>query len=337
MVAERGEPVDYDRWAGQFGLDAWSWSGVQPWFDRIALPLHRAATSGPLGDALLAAEPNARRALLARSSDGVRESTNVGYLEPVRQRPNLTIEGDAIVDTVLLDGRRACGVRLAGGREVSAATVVVCGGAIASPVLLLRSGVHRRGIGANLQDHLGVAIPLDLAVGAEETVPDISVTARQGDLQLMAMDRVDGQPPSFGLLLGGVLATHSRGHVTLDGDGPLVSLDLLHDERDRESLAAVTAWAGRVLEHPAMRAVGARSAPPDPDAVVYWHAAGTCRMGRADDDLAVVDGEGRVHGYDGLLVADASVMPFLPQAGTMLPTVMIAERIASWLGRRLSG
>ncbi len=59
-----------------------------------------------------------------------------------------------------------------------------------------------------------------------------------------------------------------------------------------------------------------------------WHPVGTCRMGRADDALAVTDNHGRVHGVDGLRVCDASLMPAIPCANTNVPTIMIAERIA---------
>lgn len=60
-----------------------------------------------------------------------------------------------------------------------------------------------------------------------------------------------------------------------------------------------------------------------------WHPAGTCRMGRPDDALAVVDPAGRVYGVEGLRVADASVMPCLPCANTNLPAMMIGEKLAA--------
>jgi 5-(hydroxymethyl)furfural/furfural oxidase len=59
-----------------------------------------------------------------------------------------------------------------------------------------------------------------------------------------------------------------------------------------------------------------------------WHPSGTCRMGRADDPLAVTKGDGRVIGIDHLRVCDASLMPSIPCANTNVPTIMIAERIA---------
>jgi choline dehydrogenase len=58
------------------------------------------------------------------------------------------------------------------------------------------------------------------------------------------------------------------------------------------------------------------------------HPVGTCRMGPASDPLAVVDGEGRVHGLEGLRVVDASIMPTIPRANTNLTAIMIGEKVA---------
>lgn len=65
-----------------------------------------------------------------------------------------------------------------------------------------------------------------------------------------------------------------------------------------------------------------------------WHPSGTCRMGAADDPLAVCDARGAVYGVDGLYVCDGSLMPSIPCANTNVPTIMIAERIADRLRGR---
>ncbi|SAL33309.1 GMC family oxidoreductase [Caballeronia humi] len=62
-----------------------------------------------------------------------------------------------------------------------------------------------------------------------------------------------------------------------------------------------------------------------------WHPVGTCRMGAADDPLAVCDARGAVYGVEGLHVCDASLMPSIPCANTNVPTVMVAERIGDLL------
>ncbi len=59
-----------------------------------------------------------------------------------------------------------------------------------------------------------------------------------------------------------------------------------------------------------------------------WHASGTCKMGAADDPMAVTDGAGRVYGVPGLRVCDSSIMPSIPRANTNMPTLMLTERIA---------
>lgn len=63
----------------------------------------------------------------------------------------------------------------------------------------------------------------------------------------------------------------------------------------------------------------------------YWHPVGTCKMGPASDRSAVVDNTGKVHGLDGIWVADASIMPRVPRATTAMPTVVIGERVARFL------
>ena len=63
-------------------------------------------------------------------------------------------------------------------------------------------------------------------------------------------------------------------------------------------------------------------------AIGVWHASCSCRMGRADDPMAVVDTEGRVKDVQGLRVVDASIFPVVPCANTNFPTLMAAEKIA---------
>ena len=63
-------------------------------------------------------------------------------------------------------------------------------------------------------------------------------------------------------------------------------------------------------------------------AVGVWHCSCSCRMGAADDPMAVTDNEGRVYGVQGLRVVDASIFPVVPCANTNFPTMMVAERIA---------
>ena len=67
--------------------------------------------------------------------------------------------------------------------------------------------------------------------------------------------------------------------------------------------------------------------------ITYNHAVGTCRMGSADDPLAVVDPELRVHGLDNLWIADASVLPVIPHATTNLAAILVGEVAARNIAR----
>jgi choline dehydrogenase/5-(hydroxymethyl)furfural/furfural oxidase len=349
MVALPGEPGDYDEWERR-GASGWGWSAVAPWFARIPIPLRTVEVEelGSVGAALLRADPAAEPAVLTRDATGSRASVNDVYLEAARDRPNVAVRGDALVDCVLLDGRRAVGVRLADGTEIEAAAVVVCAGAIHSPAILLRSGVQRSGIGLGLQDHPSFPITVQLREGFAAAPGALVVTAllratheARHDLQLLALDEADPSVPGLGVLLGALMLVHSTGTVRLAGPDPTadptVDFAMLSDERDLPGMRAAVALAERVAHSAAVARiadvlpydaseVGLRAALGD-----YVHASGTCRMGAASDDLAVVDPSGAVIGHAGLWVCDASVMPALPRANTHLPTVMVAERIADRL------
>lgn len=66
----------------------------------------------------------------------------------------------------------------------------------------------------------------------------------------------------------------------------------------------------------------------DHTAVHYYHPAGSCKMGPVTDPDSVVDADGRVHGIEGLYVADASIMPAVTSGNTNMPVTVIGERIA---------
>jgi choline dehydrogenase len=94
--------------------------------------------------------------------DGVRQNNGLIYLtEEVRNRPNLKISGDVLVDRVLFDQRQAVAVVTASGAEIPAAEVILSGGSYGSPAILLRSGV---GPAADLAE-FGIDVVADLPVG----------------------------------------------------------------------------------------------------------------------------------------------------------------------------
>jgi choline dehydrogenase len=201
LVYIRGQAQDFDQWR-QLGNAGWSFDDVLPYFRKAedqargADELHGAG--GPLAvsdvqdyDPISKAFIKSARDLGFPKNDdfngkvqegagyyqlttrnGRRCSTAVGYLRPARRRPNLRVETNAYAEQVLFEGRRAVGVRFrqhGALRTVRARReVVLCGGAINSPQLLLLSGVgpaqhltemgiavrhELPGVGQSMQDH----------------------------------------------------------------------------------------------------------------------------------------------------------------------------------------
>ncbi|MCC5971047.1 MAG: GMC family oxidoreductase N-terminal domain-containing protein [Pararhodobacter sp.] len=142
-----------------------------------------------------------------------------------------------------------------------------------------------------------------------------------------------------------VLRPHSRGHVGLrdanPASPPRIDPGYLSDPRDLGLMAKGARMMEAIMESPALAPWrGKRFYPHNGSdtaletdirnrADTIYHPVGTCRMGR--DPLAVVDPQLRVHGLTGLRVVDASVMPRLIGGNTNAPTMMIAERAASFI------
>jgi choline dehydrogenase-like flavoprotein len=106
-----------------------------------------------------------------------------------------------------------------------------------------------------------------------------------------------------------------------------VVVDQVLDDHDHRRLESGRAMALELLDHEAFRNVVDHVSVGTAPAMVY-HPTSTCAMG------TVVDDDGAVVGYEGLHVADASVFPDIPRANTYLPTLMLAERLATRLARR---
>jgi choline dehydrogenase/5-(hydroxymethyl)furfural/furfural oxidase len=355
MVALPGHRDDYDRWERDLGCAGWSWHEVAPWFQRTALELHAAPLHewGSVNRALREAVPSRSHAvLLTRDRAGRRVSAADAYLVPHWQRPNLSVRGGAPVARVLVESSRAVGVALADGTAVEARSVVVSAGAIHSPGVLARSGVERPGLGRNLRDHPAVLVPIELVADRTAdvsslpiaSVAQLSSSGGPDDVQLLPMDHLGPAAPGVGGVMVALMAVSSTGTVVPAADPavpPTVAFGMLGDPDDRCRLLAGVEQALDLLQHLAFRRLGTVRAPDlaadglEPHLGDYVHAVGTCRMGAADDPAAVVDPRCRVVGYEGLWVCDASVMPDLPRANTHLPTVMIAERVSSWIDEDL--
>jgi len=149
------------------------------------------------------------------------------------------------------------------------------------------------------------------------------------------------------------LRPESRGHVGLRSadpfDDPAIFANYLATDEDRRALRQGVTIARDVAAQKSLTAIrGAEFQPGEAvttdaevdawirrSAETIYHPVGTCRMGLADDGMAVVDEQLRVRGLSGLRVVDASVMPTLVGGNTNAPTIMIAEKAADLLrGRR---
>lgn len=349
MLALRGDAALYRSWGWHDTDAAWEAMGIPE--DEVAPP-----ELGAVDRALLAAAPDAELARLTRR-DGRRVTSAEVSLWPALDRANLVVRADSLVDRVVFDGRRAVGVRLADGTVVAADRVVLAAGAIHSPAILLRSQVDTPGVGVGLQDHASAPLTLQLAQGYAGVPGSLAVGAvlQRGPLQYLPMNHLGSSAPGLGLLMTALMLPRGRaGTVRLASDDPfidpVVDFALLDDPADVATLATGVRVALDLLAAPSFReivdevyvdAFGNTAATLSNDRSIerwvrsavgdYVHASSSCAMG------AVVDDDGRLHGYDGVFVCDASVFPTIPNVNTHLPTTMLAERLsARWL-RELNG
>lgn len=214
------------------------------------------------------------------------------------------------------------------------------------------------GVGKNLQDHEFVTIVYE----ASKTVPppkanlaEASLLWRSSqndgiaDLQIM-FTHVPFAPPPFEVPRNGCtfglcnISSRSVGYVTLrsadPADPPVISPNYFGDDRDIDRMIEGVEAIRKIAASPAFSEWGLREILPGPQAerveldrliralaVPYNHASGTCRMGVGKD--SVVDPQLRVRGVQGLRVADASVIPRIPNANTHAVSVMIGEHAAA--------
>jgi choline dehydrogenase len=174
MIFQRGNPLDYARWAADPGMASWDYLHCLPYFRRMEtclagadeyrggdgpLVLERGPADGPLFRAFFRAVQEAGYQLTDDVNGyrqegfapfdrnlhrGRRLSAARAYLHPVRHRPNLTVRTRALVTAITLHGTRATGVEYVsrGTRaQAAAGEVILCGGAINTPQLLQLSGI----------------------------------------------------------------------------------------------------------------------------------------------------------------------------------------------------
>ena len=219
MVYIRGQAEDFDHWR-QLGNTGWSYDHVLPYFRRAEHQTRGAdefhGTGGPLcvsdvpdhhpiceafiesavglgfprNDDFNGARQDGVGYHQTTTRQGRRCSTAVGYLRPAMQRANLQVMTEALSEKILFEGRRAIGVIFRRGGEIhtarAAREIILCGGAVNSPQLLMLSGIgpqqhlaefgipivqHLPGVGQSLQDHYSA--PLKLKCRLPITVNDV--------------------------------------------------------------------------------------------------------------------------------------------------------------------
>ena len=257
MCYVRGVPRDYDDWATQ-GAIGWDWNRALPYFKRAernsrgADALHGAEGplyvsdlryTNPLSSAFIDAGQQAgyRRNddfngegqdgfgfYQVTQKDGARCSTAVAYLGPARSRPNLDIVTGALVRRVLLKNGRAVGVAYArGGREVKVRAereVLLSGGAINSPQLLMLSGI---GPADHLRQH-GITVNLDAPQVGQNLQDHLDICTLQHSTQRVTYDRTSELKTAFDYFLRG----HSGpGSSNIAEAGAFVRSSLAPDHR----------------------------------------------------------------------------------------------------------
>ncbi|MEL7097526.1 MAG: GMC family oxidoreductase N-terminal domain-containing protein [Pseudomonadota bacterium] len=427
LLYVRGQPQDYDRWR-QMGCTGWGWDDVLPLFKRAegntrgGDALHGAdgplTVSDPALERPICAAWNAAAVAAGYPENpdyngpsqegvgyfqvttrgGLRCSAAKAYLKPAMKRSSLRVITGALALGIEMDGRRATGVRYRGpdGTRIirAAREVILCGGSINSPHLLMLSGIgdaeHLRdngvtpahdlsGVGQNLQDHLQarpvwrcmvptlndevqnlwqkariaaqyaltrrgpMTMAASLGVAFLRTRPELETPDIQFHIQPWSAERPGEGPHPFSAFTASVcqLRPESRGHIALAGPDPVaypkIHPNYLATQTDCDTIVAGLKIARDIAGHIPLAGMIAGEEKPGRDvgdndllqwardtAVSIYHPTGTCKMGPGDG--AVVGPDLRVHGIQGLRVADASIMPEIVSGNTNAPAIMIGEK-----------
>ncbi len=333
----RGLPEDFDSWAS-WGNPEWAFLKVLPYFRKMERDVDFSGdfhgSSGPIPvrrhtrQTLLPAQEAFYQACLAagfpldpdmnhpqstglgfwplNNLDGLRISTALAYLHPARHRLNLTIRPHALVRRLVFEGQRAVGVEVESGGEVfrvDGDEIVLSGGAIASPQILMLSGVgpadhlnsvgisvvhHLPGVGENLRDHPMVIVLFRAQQGLlDDRAPVVQVGLRytaeasrtRNDLYVIPLSMASERGSAFtggpGNLVGtgiGVALENAStaGRLRLASADPHVqpALDYryLSDAWDRARLREAVRLAVKLSQHAAYQAViAARMSPTEQD------------------------------------------------------------------------
>lgn len=431
MIYIRGQSEDYDEWAKNSSSN-WSYSSVLPLFKkfehnyRIQDSFHGqdgelavndllhpnpitqlfvdagVACGYPLNSDFNGASQTGVGFYQVTQNNGKRHSAADAFLEPVLNRPNLTVLTQSRALKLVIDGSRCHGVTVKQrGRIIeykARKKVILSAGAINTPHLLLLSGIGPRdelarhgipclhelpGVGENFHDHpdyvhvyqsrhpelfgftpsalwnilKGYRVYKKSGTGMltsnfAEAGGFLSTNPKKErpDIQLHFVPGiVDNHCHKFHISRGMslhfcALRPKSRGRIRLKSANPLhapaIDPNFLAHDHDLEVMLHAYKMSLEIMEHELLAPCKARplyQATSDDEIVqllrqrtdTVYHPVGSCRMG--NDELAVVDARLQVRGIEGLVIADASIMPHVVSGNTNAPTMMIAEQAARFI------
>lgn len=446
----RARREDFDRWA-MGGNGEWAYENVLPYLRRLEadaqfgeapthgtsgpMPVVRQPQNHPAASAFRAAavdlgypsEPDKNGQaepgigpVPVNVVDGVRWNTGIAYINPVRDRPNLTVQGDSFVRRVIFDGIRAVGVEVERAGEIAVITgneVVLSAGGVKSPHLLMLSGIGPQaelesagigvlldspGVGKGFSDHPEVSVGwkprrnivdtdspqvltqvLNFAAAGSDGMSDLEILQMVKPTGYLLTGRTHVVASGLATLLRhplrtlrsvrgvsqrrlveqlthhqdlsfivAVQAETSRGNITLvsadPSSPPRIDYNYLSTESDRRRMREAVRVTVGILRSTAFAPLFGsltelNDRTLDDDAVLdAWmlshlgtaiHLCGSARFGGVEDPGAVVDQYGRVHGVEGLRVADTSILPSTPTRGPAATAVLIGELVAGFIRR----
>jgi choline dehydrogenase-like flavoprotein len=404
-------PGDWQDWVDR-GCDGWEPAGMEQYYERLQTT-HQIVAEKDRNPILKDWIPSAAEAAGVQANPdwnaapfrdgagfldvgydpetGIRSSSSVAYLHPIMgKRQNLTIKTSTWVRRVNLDNGRAVSVDTDGGTLHAEREIVVCGGSIDTPRLLLLSGIGPAddlraldievqhdlpGVGENLIDHpesiivweLNRPLPPEGVMDADcalfvnrlgtDPRPDLMFHTYQLPFTFNT-ERLGYPVPEHCICMTpNIPRSRSVGRMWLLSSNPEVkpALDFNYftdaDGYDEQTIVDGLKIAREVADTEPFRSWIKREVAPGPKITTdqqlssygravhhtVYHPSGTCRMGAAGDDMAVVDPTLRVRGLEGLSIADGSIFPTMPTVNPMVGTFMIGEKAADMIRERTGG